>query len=110
MEVLQIRSHQEPKTRRRSLAHAAFVRDHNCIVQDCTGRPIQAHHVRLGTDCGMGLKPSDRWLVPLCKSHHGGLHQHGETEFQSVHRLNLKEWAEHFVKASPKRRELEMMI
>lgn len=98
----------EAKVKRRSYAHADFVRDHSCIVC-ATVTAIEAHHVKTGTSGGMGLKPSDRWLVALCKDHHGELHHIGEPEFEKRHRVNLRHQAAWFVQCSPKRRELEAM-
>ena len=50
---------------RRSPGHLAFIRCLPCV--GC-GRsaPSESAHIRIGTDGGMGLKPSDRYCVPLC--------------------------------------------
>ncbi len=40
-----------------------------------------AHHVRMGGNGGMGLKPSDYRTVPLTDQEHRTLHQHGEKSF-----------------------------
>ena len=39
---------------------------------------VQAHHIRLGTDGGIGLKPSDYYTIPLCVTHHKEVHDKGE--------------------------------
>jgi hypothetical protein len=55
----------------------------------------------------MGHKPSDRWTVSLCKDCHARQHQVGEESFEREHRINLKELAAAFFKASPHRHKLE---
>lgn len=47
----------------------------------CSGK-VQAAHVRIGTDGGTGLKPSDRYALPLCEGAHlGDQHTAGERQF-----------------------------
>jgi hypothetical protein len=58
---------------RRARNHLAFIRRLPCIV--CGSRPAQAAHVRAGTDGGAGMKPSDKFTVPLCHDDH--MRQHG---------------------------------
>jgi hypothetical protein len=38
-------------------------------------------HIRIGTDGGTGLKPSDRYTVPGCNRCHHRQHQIGERTF-----------------------------
>jgi hypothetical protein len=61
--------------------HLAFVRALGICL--CCGRvgPVEAMHVRSGTDGGMGLKPSDRFTVPGCHDCHVRSHQVGEQTF-----------------------------
>jgi hypothetical protein len=98
-----------PKKVRRSPAHCNFVRDHTCCVPGCQGRPIEVMHVRTGTDGGTGLKPSDRWTIAGCQEHHAEQHRIGEPEFERRYGIDMKELAQAFVKASPRRRLLEEM-
>ena len=72
-------------------AHLKWVREHACCVPGCHGRPIEAAHVRTGTDGGTGQKPSDFWTVPLCgtvfgagvaEGHHAEQHRIGEPAFE----------------------------
>ena len=42
----------------RSPGHRALVRTRECSVPGCRQGPVETAHVRLGTDGGMGLKPS----------------------------------------------------
>jgi hypothetical protein len=37
-----------------------------------------AAHARRASNSGIGQKPSDKWLVPLCATHHAEQHQKGE--------------------------------
>ena len=63
-------------------SHMAWVRGHECLALDetCSDR-IEAAHVRTGTDGGMGVKPSDCYVVPLCSFHHRLQHSIGEGAF-----------------------------
>lgn len=63
----------------RSAKHLAFIRTLPCIR---TGRlGVDAAHIRKGTDGGIGIKPSDCWVVPLCSEQHRRQHQIGELSF-----------------------------
>jgi hypothetical protein len=66
-------------TARRSPKHLAFIRRLPCVA--CSATPCEAAHVRIGTDGGMGLKPSDKFTVPLCATHHRLQHDQGERTF-----------------------------
>jgi hypothetical protein len=73
----------KPKDRVRR-QHQEFVRQLPCLACGRAG-PSECAHVRNGTDGGAGLKPSDRFCLPLCGP--GGCHnrQHrvGELSFWS---------------------------
>ena len=69
---------------------------------------IECAHVRDGTDGGMGIKPSDRWTVSLCRDCHSRQHQIGEASFEKERGINLKVLAEAFYKASPHKGKLEV--
>ena len=64
-------------------------------------------HVRAGTNGGIGLKPGDFWTISLCRNCHSEQHRMGEQSFEKRHGIDMKELAREFVKASPKRVELE---
>ena len=83
--------------------HRAWVRRHHCCVPGCVELPIECAHVRTGTDGGVGLKPSDRWVVSLCKLHHAEQHQNGEITFQERYGIDLRELAREFASRSPHR-------
>lgn len=96
--------------RARSPAHLSFVRGHECCVPNCTGRPIEVAHIRVGTDGGMGMKPSDNWTISLCASHHAEQHRIGEPEFERTHGIAMKALAAEFASASPAwKRHLQKM-
>lgn len=57
-----------------------FIHSLPCCV--CRARPpSQAAHIRTGTGGGMGLKPHDKWTVPLCDTCHKIQHNIGEKSF-----------------------------
>lgn len=87
-------------------AHRAWVRRHHCCVPGCLGRPIECAHVRRDTDGGIGLKPSDRWSISLCRDHHIEQHQVGEHTFEQRYGIDLRELAMLFAERSPHRRLL----
>jgi hypothetical protein len=74
---------------------------------------IEAAHVRLGSGTGMGQKPSDWRAVSLCGQSGGsaGCHatQHylGEETFWRGAGKDPEALIEAFIKASPKRAEIE---
>jgi hypothetical protein len=91
---------------RRSPAHRAWIRGFACCACGTT-TAIECAHVRVGTDGGTGIKPSDRWTVSLCRDCHTRQHQIGEQAFEAEHKINMRELAEAFFKASPHRHKLE---
>ena len=92
---------------RECAAHRAWVRRHHCCVPGCFDRPIDCAHVRRDTDGGTGLKPSDRWIISLCRAHHIEQHQVGEAAFERQYGIDLRELAIAFARRSPHRRRLE---
>jgi len=65
-----------PKTRRRrDKRHRQFVAAQACMI--CGRQPSDAHHLRFAQPRGLGLKVSDEFTVPLCRSHHRDLHRTG---------------------------------
>jgi len=71
----------------KSTKHQKFVSEHWCIV--CmrlnlvhAGRTVsQAAHIRMNQQAGMGRKPCDTKIVPLCSKCHTLQHNIGEREF-----------------------------
>src|SRR5215468_3225407 len=76
------RSKSKPNLRSR-VAHLAFVRRLPCVACG-KAAPSDAAHVRTGTDSGTGMKPSDRFAVPLCTACHAKQHRIGELTFWSA--------------------------
>jgi hypothetical protein len=70
--------------------------------------PVECAHVRLGTDGGIGLKPSDCWSISLCQTHHAEQHRIGEAAFEVKHSLDLVAIAREFARASPHWRKFEV--
>lgn len=64
----------EPK-RIRDKAHLKFVASQPCLV--CGRQPADPHHLRFAQPRALGLKVSDEFTVPLCRTHHRQLHQAG---------------------------------
>lgn len=91
---------------KRSPAHRKWIRGHACSACGSTVA-IECAHVRVGTDGGMGHKPSDRWTISLCKDCHTRQHQIGEPAFEAEHKINMRGLAEAFFRASPHRHKLE---
>ena len=89
----------------RCTAHLAWVRGHECAIAGrllhvCKGR-IEAAHVRSGTDGGVGIKPSDIWVIPLCSSAHRDQHNAGEAAFKKYWGIDMKTIAEGLARRSP---------
>ncbi|RZK00355.1 MAG: DUF968 domain-containing protein [Novosphingobium sp.] len=89
------------KDDRSSPAHRAWVRRHHCCVSGCERLPIECAHVRVGTDGGVALKPSDHWTVSLCTVHHAEQHRIGEPAFERRHGIDLRAIASEFASRSP---------
>jgi hypothetical protein len=62
--------------------HRAFINGLPCCV---TGKaaPSECAHVRSGTDGGTGIKPSDKFTVPLAHAEHARQHRVGEARYWS---------------------------
>lgn len=88
-------------------AHRAWVRRHHCCVPGCPSSAMECAHVRTGTDGGLALKPSDRWAISLCRTHHQEQHRIGEQAFEKRYGINLFELALEFARRSPHRNALE---
>lgn len=97
---------------RRCEAHKQWIRGRECAFVDaggCRGH-IQAAHVRLGTDGGTGIKPSDVYCWPACEGHHGEQHQIGEPAFAAKYGVDLVQLATSYAKSSPHWLRLREMI
>lgn len=82
----------------RSPRHLARIRTLRCCVPYCPGQPIEAHHVRIGA--GVGIKPSDDAVTPLCQFHHRQLHDTGRHTFEGRYAVDLSAIARRHAAAS----------
>jgi hypothetical protein len=81
-------AHRKPKPDvRRRVQHLAFVRQLPCVACG-KAAPSEPAHVRTGTDGGVGMKPGDRYAVPLCAACHAKQHRVGELTFWSALRFD----------------------
>lgn len=72
----------------RSRQHTRYVEGFCCCVCG-SASGVKAAHLRLRTDGGEGLKPSDAWTTPLCFACHiTDQHQKGERGFWTRSGLN----------------------
>src|SRR5438552_13937406 len=71
----------------RRVQHLSFVRQLPCVACG-KAAPSEAAHVRTGTDSGVGMKPGDRYAVPLCACCHAKQHRIGELTFWSRLRID----------------------
>lgn len=80
--------------------HLARVRAMRCLL--CGATPCDPAHVRDGLGGGMGMKPSDDLVVPLCHPHHAEQHRVGEVPFWlravQVQPLLLMKFIKHYAK------------
>lgn len=91
-------------SRWRSQAHCSFVRGHACSVCGSAAR-IEVAHIRNGSGAGTGQKPDDFRTVSLCHDCHARQHRVGEQTFWQGH--DIAGLIEAFIKASPRRAEIE---
>ncbi len=95
----------------RCAGHLKFVRGFACAIfgrlgHECEGK-TEAAHVRIGTDGGIGQKPSDKFVIPLCSGAHAEQHRIGEKSFEDKYRFSMLETAATFWKLSKHGREYE---
>ena len=65
-----------PKSiRLRDPEHRKFVARQPCLI--CGRQPCDAHHLRFAQPQALGLKVSDEFTVPLCRTHHREVHRYG---------------------------------
>lgn len=87
----------------KSQKHRDYVRTYGCSkCGDTAG--IEVAHVRLGTDGGIGRKPSDYFTLSLCKPCHTRQHNEGEETFWKG--ANPAMIMQAFCDTSPVRREI----
>jgi hypothetical protein len=96
-------------SRWRCKAHENHVKSHECV--SCTSQAdIEGAHVRIGSHTGMGQKPHDWLMVPLCVRCHRTLPaaQHNDGEVTFWRKLGKDPFAiiEELIATSPKRAEI----
>lgn len=87
--------------------HLQWVRGRPCLIDGvsghvCTGR-MEAHHVKETGNGGMGVKPADHWVVPLCSGAHDLVHR-GPISFEKKYGVNLVQAAMQYAVNSPHRK------
>lgn len=109
------------QSRWKSTAHRDFVRSFACAFCGSVGNR-EAAHVRMNSGAGMGQKPDDWRVVPLCAGLtanavgelgcHNVQHLIGEPTFwrkyQERHGQTVEDLIQEFIEASPKRREINL--
>ena len=58
----------------------------------------------------MGVKPSVRWTISLCRNHHAEQHRLGERSFEIKAGINMRPLAEEFARKSPHWSKLKEML
>jgi hypothetical protein len=95
------------ESRFRSQKHLRHIRSHYCVMCGADA-PIEAAHVRLGGNGGMGFKPDDFHAVALCGGSdgcHQRQHTIGERTFWQG--KDVQAIIDEFIRTSPVRREIE---
>jgi hypothetical protein len=67
----------------KSKTHLKFVSEQPCIL--CSRPDVQSAHIRYA-GAGIGMKPSDHFVVPLCIDHHTEQHRMNERMFWHLYR------------------------
>ena len=92
-----------PEKRWRSDKHRRWVTKTFCCAACGKTNPIQAAHVNLGTDPGMGIKTDDWRVVPLCgttiegEGCHQRQHRIGETTFWGDYEAKMGQSVEQLI-------------
>lgn len=89
----------------RCQGHIQWIRGFPCSIElhgdhVCTGR-IEAHHMREGSNGGVGLKCDDSTCVPLCSHAHQNFHSMGVDTFQTRYHIDLVKTSKVFWEWSP---------
>jgi len=78
-----------PKTKAwRDKKYLEYVRQQPCVVCGHTEN-IHAHHIRLASNSGTGMRPGDLWALSLCHLHHLEYHQLGKETFYERHGIDI---------------------
>lgn len=69
----------------KSRSHLVYVSEQPCTI--CRRTDVQSAHLRF-TGAGMGMKPCDSFVVPLCIEHHTEQHRMNERMFWTLYQIN----------------------
>lgn len=83
----------------RSTKHLNYIRSQPCMIGQMSGS--QACHIRILTDGGTGIKPSDFYVLPMEYRYHKISHDIGEARFYKEWQINPFIYAQIYVKMSP---------
>jgi len=83
----------------RSTKHLNFIRSFPCYISEQT--PSQACHIRILSDGGTGLKPSDYYTLPFIYQYHKMQTDIGEQTFYNKFDINPFTLAKELVIISP---------
>src|SRR5512139_1657593 len=79
--------------RRHDKAHLDFIRQLPCLACG-DNTTVEAAHVRYADAriakpiTGVGIKPDDRFVIPLCGAHHRGQHSRGERQWWEARQID----------------------
>jgi len=79
------------KCRSRNKKHMDKVRRNPCLI--CLSPYADAHHLTFSEPKALGMKVSDIYTVPLCRTHHSELHAFGsEILWWELQGVSPTEW------------------
>ena len=67
----------------KSRKHLKFVSEKTCVI--CSRPDVQSAHIRYA-GAGIGMKPCDSFVVPLCIDHHTEQHSMNERMFWHLYK------------------------
>ena len=82
----------------RSRTHLKFVSEQVCVL--CSRPDVQSAHIRYA-GAGIGMKPCDSFVVPLCIDHHSEQHRMNERMFWHLYKVDPIAKALSFCAQSP---------
>jgi 5-methylcytosine-specific restriction endonuclease McrA len=86
----------------KSEVHRKWLKTFECVcfgnsVSPCDiDHDVQLAHYRSAENSGTGKKPSDLWLMPLCRSCHRRQHDIGQPAFEAMHGFSMRDKALEF--------------
>jgi hypothetical protein len=100
--------------RQRDEAHLAAIRLLPCLVPSCGLEPCEAAHVRMSRpgkpNAGVGAKPDDCHVVPLCRDHHREQHAGSEEAFWAAHDIDPLNIAAALYRLSPDQEAMRAVV